>query len=89
MAASNDVNRIASEICERVGIVAAVCHGPTALLNATLSGGTSLVKGLNVTGFSNEEETITEILIGTKNVVPFFLEDESKKRCEICGGLRT
>jgi putative intracellular protease/amidase len=75
-----NVNRIASEIYEQGGIVAAVCHGPAALLNATLSDGTPLVKGMNVTGFSNEEEAITEILIGAKNVVPFFLENEFPKR---------
>lgn len=75
-----DVNRIAAEIYERGGVVAAVCHGPAALLNATLTNGAPLVKGMNITGFSNEEEAITEILIGTKNVVPFFLEDEFPKR---------
>jgi putative intracellular protease/amidase len=77
---NEDVNRIASEIYEQGGIVAAVCHGPAALLNATLTDGTFLVKDMNITGFSNEEEAITEILIGAKNVVPFFLEDEFPKR---------
>jgi putative intracellular protease/amidase len=77
---NEDVNRIASEIYERGGIVAAVCHGPAALLNATSSNGIPLVNGMNVTGFSNEEEAITEILIGAKNVVPLFLEDEFPKR---------
>lgn len=75
-----DVNRIASEIYEQGGVVAAVCHGPAALLNAILTDGTPLVRGMNITGFSNEEEAITEILIGAKNVVPFFLEDEFPKR---------
>ena len=50
-------------------IVAAVCHGPAALLNATLSNGQYLIKGMKVTGFSNEEEAITEILIGKKTCV--------------------
>lgn len=77
---NEDVNRIAFEIYERGGIIGAVCHGPAALLNATLSDGTPLVNGMNVTGFSNEEEAITEILIGAKNVVPFLLEDELPKR---------
>lgn len=77
---NKDVNRIASSIYEQGGVVAAVCHGPAALLNATLSDGTYLVNGMNVTGFSNEEEAISEILIGTKNVVPFFLENELPKR---------
>ena len=50
------------------------------MLNSTLTDGTPLVMGMNVTGFSNEEESITEILIGAKNVVPILLEDEFVKR---------
>jgi len=71
-----NVNRIASAIYEQGGVVATVCHGPSALLNATLSNGQYLIKGMKVTGFSNEEEAITEILIGKKHVLPFFLENE-------------
>jgi len=37
-------------------------------MNATLENGTSLIKGMEVTGFSNEEHT-TEILVGKKGVV--------------------
>lgn len=77
---NNDINGIASTIYEQGGIVAAVCHGPAAILNATLSDGSYLIKGKKVTGFSNEEEAITEILIGAKNVVPIFLENELPKR---------
>ena len=74
-----NVNRIAAAIYEQGGIVTAVCHGPAALLNATLSNGQYLIKGMKVTGFSNEEEAITEILIGKKHVLPFFLENELPK----------
>ena len=75
-----NVNKIAAAIYEQGGVVAGVCHGPAALLNATLSNGQYLIKGMKVTGFSNEEEAITEILIGKKHVVPFFLENELPKR---------
>jgi putative intracellular protease/amidase len=75
-----NVNKIAAAIYEQGGVVAAVCHGPAALLNATLSNGQYLIKGMKVTGFSNEEEAITEILIGKKHVVSFFLENELPKR---------
>jgi putative intracellular protease/amidase len=74
-----NLNRIAA-IYEQGGVVAAVCHGPAALLNATLPNGQYLIKGMKVTGFSNEEEAITEILIGKKHVLPFFLENELPKR---------
>ena len=74
-------------ICEHGGIVAAVCHGPAALLNAallnaTLSSGQYLIKRMKVTGFSNEEG-ITGIPIGKKHVAPFFLENELPKRGKI------
>jgi len=75
-----NVNKIVATIYERGGVVAAVCHGHAVLLNATLSNGQYLIKGMKVTGFSNEEEAITEILIGKKHVVPFFLENELPKR---------
>lgn len=37
-------------------IIAAVCHGPAALLGVTLADGTPLVRGRQVTGFSTAEE---------------------------------
>ncbi len=59
-----NVNKIAATIYEQGGVVAAVCHDPAALLNATLSNGQYLIKGMKVTGFSNEEEA------GLENELP-------------------
>lgn len=56
--------------------VAAVCHAPAALLNARDTNGEPLVKGKNVTGFTNTEEEAVQL---TK-VVPFLLEDELKNK---------
>lgn len=53
--------------------VAAVCHAPAVLLNATLAG-KPLIAGRAVTGFSNSEEAAVELT----NVVPFLLEDALK-----------
>lgn len=51
-------------------IVAAVCHGPAALLGAKLEDGTPLIKGRKLTSFSNAEEA------GYAQAdVPFLLED--------------
>ena len=51
-------------------IVAAVCHGPAALLGVKLEDGTPLVRGRKLTGFSNAEEA------GYAQAdVPFLLED--------------
>ena len=55
--------------------MALVCHAPCALLNVKLPSGDPLIKGKNVTGFSDTEETAVKL---TK-VVPFLLEDELKK----------
>ncbi|KAJ9396804.1 hypothetical protein DTO282F9_6329 [Paecilomyces variotii] len=52
--------------------VAAVCHGPVALLNATAPSGVPLISGASVTGFSNEEET----QVGLLEAMPFPLETE-------------
>ena len=56
--------------------VAAVCHAPSALLNVKDEKGEPLVKGKNVTGFTNSEEEGVQL---TK-VVPYMLEDELKAR---------
>ncbi|SEW50985.1 type 1 glutamine amidotransferase domain-containing protein [Chitinophaga arvensicola] len=55
--------------------VAFVCHAPAALLKVKGPDGQSLVKGKEVTGFSNTEEEAVQLT----HVVPFLLEDELKK----------
>ncbi|RUS19185.1 putative chaperone protein HSP31 [Endogone sp. FLAS-F59071] len=47
---------IAAKIYEQGGVVAALCHGPAAIVNIKLSNGEYLVKGKKVTSFSNKEE---------------------------------
>jgi putative intracellular protease/amidase len=59
--------------------VVAVCHAPSVLLNVVDETGTPLVKGKNVTGFTNSEEEAVQLT----TVVPFLLEDELKNQ----GGL--
>jgi putative intracellular protease/amidase len=51
-------------------VVAAVCHGPSALVNLTLSDGTYLVDGRRVAAFTDEEESA----VGLDGVVPFSLQ---------------
>jgi putative intracellular protease/amidase len=55
--------------------VAFVCHAPAAVLKVKAPEGEPLVKGKEVTGFSDSEEEEVKL---TK-VVPFLLEDELKK----------
>jgi len=52
--------------------VAAVCHGVAALRGAKTADGDPLVKGRNVTGFSNSEEKAAH----GEGVVPFLIETD-------------
>jgi uncharacterized protein (TIGR02246 family) len=62
--------RLARQVYERGGVVAAVCHGPAALVNLTLSDGSYLVAGRRVAAFTDEEESAA----GLGGVVPFSLQ---------------
>ncbi|WP_454757833.1 type 1 glutamine amidotransferase domain-containing protein [Cupriavidus campinensis] len=65
-----DVKRAVLRAWNGGKIVAAVCHGPAALLGVTLEDGTPLVQGRRLTSFSNAEEEGY-----AKADVPFLLED--------------
>ncbi|MDF7661888.1 type 1 glutamine amidotransferase domain-containing protein [Erwiniaceae bacterium L1_54_6] len=49
-----------------------VCHAPGALRHVKAANGEPLVKGKQVTGFTNSEEAAVELT----DVVPFLIEDE-------------
>jgi putative intracellular protease/amidase len=67
---------LARDVYERGGVVSAVCHGPSALVNVTLSDGTPLVAGKRVSAFTNEEEAA----VGLTDVVPFLLQTRLEER---------
>lgn len=67
------------DVYEAGGVVSAVCHGPAALLNVVLAGGTHLVAGRRVSAFTNAEERA----VGMASVVPFFLADELALRAAV------
>jgi len=50
------IQKIAAEVYERGGVVAAVCHGPAVLGGLKLSNGEFLVKGKRANAFTVEEE---------------------------------
>jgi putative intracellular protease/amidase len=78
---NEELQALSRRIYETGGVVSAVCHGAAGLLNTRLSDGTLLIKGKKVTGFSNEEEKLSEL----DQYVPFRIEDELVKR----GGIYT
>ena len=71
-----DFQQLSRKIYENGGIVSSVCHGAVGLLNITLSDGALLIKGKQVTGFSDEEERLAQL----DQYVPFLTEAELKKR---------
>ena len=75
-AVNPQLDSIAQKIYESGGVVGAVCHGPSGLVNVKLTNGKYLVDGKKVNSFTNEEEEA----VGLTEVVPFLLEDELKKR---------
>jgi len=70
-----DVHRLVKEFYESGKIVSAVCHGPSALINVKLSNGEFLIKGQEISVFTNDEEAYMKY---TK-VVPFLCEDRIKE----------
>ena len=67
-----ELQSISRKIYENGGVVSSVCHGAAGLLNIKLSNGSLLVKGKQLTGFSNEEEKLAEL----DKFVPFLTETE-------------
>jgi putative intracellular protease/amidase len=73
---NEELQSISREIYENGGIVSSVCHGAGGLLNIKLSDGSLLIKGKEVTGFSNEEEKLAEL----DKFVPYLTENELRDR---------
>ncbi len=73
---NEELAKLAATIYENGGLVAAVCHGPSGLINIKLSNGKYLVDGKKVNSFTNEEETAVKL----EKVVPFMLETKLIER---------
>ncbi|MFE9360500.1 type 1 glutamine amidotransferase domain-containing protein [Streptomyces olivaceoviridis] len=67
---NNDLSRLAASVYEHGGVVAAVCHGPSALTTLRLSDGSLLVEGKSIAAFTDSEERE----IGLDGIVPFLLQ---------------
>lgn len=71
LAKSEQAGNISAAIFENGGVVGAVCHGPAGLLPVTLANGDNIMKDINVTGFTYEEEKD----FGTLEKIPYLLEE--------------
>jgi len=72
------VKKIIKEMYENDKIIGAVCHGPSALLNVILSGGSNLLEGKKINSFTKAEEDIDKHILG--DVIPFMLDEELIKQ---------
>jgi len=78
LATDAEIAAITASIYDAGGVVAAVCHGPAGLVPVRLSSGESILKGKQVTAFSNSEESA----VGLTEAMPFALET---KLCDLGG----
>lgn len=73
---SAGLQRITRQLYERGGIVSSVCHGYCGLLNTTLSDGSHLIAGRQMTGFSWKEEELAKVA----DLVPYDAEAAARER---------
>lgn len=72
---SEDSIRLLENFAKQKKPIAAVCHAPAVFANVKAGDGEPLVKGKNVTGFTNTEEEAVKLT----EVVPFLVEDKLKE----------
>ncbi len=73
LATDEDTARLVVEFFNQDKPIAAICHGPAALLTAATEA-PELLQGKEVTAFSNTEEK----MVGLRDNIPFSLEDRLK-----------
>lgn len=75
LATDKDSIALVNEFWAKGKVTAAVCHGPAAFVNVTLPNGENILKGKDVSAFTNAEEDAT----GMSKYMPFMLEDKIKE----------
>jgi putative intracellular protease/amidase len=73
---NQDIQRSVRDMYESGKVVAAVCHGPAALINVRLSNGRWLVDGKTLSTFTDEEERAVD----KAGTVPFLLGKRLEER---------
>lgn len=72
------VKETIKKVYESGRVIGAVCHGPVALLNVTLSNGKNLLEGKHINSFTKAEEDIDKHTL--EDVIPFMLDAELTKQ---------
>lgn len=75
LAGNIDVSKLIGLFVYEKKVVASICHGVAALISARKKDNHPVVEGIDLTGFSNEEEKLSEM----EKVVPFLLESRLKE----------
>lgn len=73
---NSELQEITRAIYENNGIVGAVCHGQSGLVNVKLSNGKYLVEGKKINSFTNDEEADMKL----ENEVPFLVQTKLIER---------
>jgi len=72
---AENIGQVVSDFIAADKPVAAVCHGPAALVSARGADGKPIVEGLEVSAFTNSEEKA----VGLMDAVPFSLTDRLRE----------
>jgi putative intracellular protease/amidase len=76
LASNQKLVEMLSKAYESKKVLGFICHGPAVLRDVKTSRGEPLVKGLNITGFTNSQDKALNLL----NHLLFSLEDDLKMR---------
>ncbi len=79
---NTELQEITRSIYENEGVVGAVCHGQSGIVNVKLSNGNYLVDGKKVNSFTNEEEFDMKL----EKEVPFLVQTKLTERGGIWEG---
>jgi putative intracellular protease/amidase len=74
------LKNLIAQVYGRGGVIAAVCHGPAALVDIDIEDGRSLLQGRRITGFSNAEERF--LMEDPVQRLGFLLEDALSREGE-------
>lgn len=72
------IQHLVASFIEQGKVVAAVCHGPAALVNVKTSRGQWLVTNKNISAFTNSEELL--LIPDAQAVFPFLLQSKLEER---------
>ncbi|MCG7432134.1 type 1 glutamine amidotransferase domain-containing protein [Kocuria indica] len=71
-----DLQKLIASVYDSGGVVGAVCHGPSGLVDVELGTGVALLSGRKVAAFTNAEEEA----VGKQDVVPYLLQDKLEEQ---------